>query len=55
MSGTRQAWLVAARELRERGRSRAFLVSLALMLIAVATAIVLPALLDPGPGLGTSA
>ena len=50
MSGTRQAWLVAARELRERGRSRAFLVSLALMLIAVATAIVLPALLDPGPG-----
>jgi ABC-2 type transport system permease protein len=50
MNGTSQAWLVAARELRERGRSRAFLVSLVLMLVAVATAIVLPALLDDRPG-----
>jgi ABC-2 type transport system permease protein len=50
MTGIRQAGLVAGRELRERGRSRAFLASLALMLVAVATAIVLPALLDPGPG-----
>jgi len=49
MTGIRQAWLVAGRELRERGRSRAFLASLALMLVAVATAIVLPAVLDRGP------
>ena len=50
MNGTRQSWLVAAREIRERGRSRAFLASLLLMLVAVAAAIVLPALLDTGPG-----
>ena len=50
MNGSRQAWLVAAREVRERGRSRAFVVSLVLMLLAVATAIVLPALLDQDPG-----
>lgn len=50
MNGVRQTWLVAAREIRERGRSRAFLVSLVLMLVAVAAAIVLPAFLDPGPG-----
>jgi hypothetical protein len=34
MSGARQVWLVAAREIRERGRSRAFLGSLLLMLLA---------------------
>jgi ABC-2 type transport system permease protein len=50
MNGPRQTWLVAQRELRERGRSPAFLVSLALMLLAVAAAITLPALLDTGPG-----
>ncbi len=50
MNGTRQAWLVAAREVRERGRSRAFLVSLVLMLLAAAAAVALPALLDTGPG-----
>jgi ABC-2 type transport system permease protein len=50
MSGAHQAWLVAAREIRERGRSRAFLGSLLLMLLAVAGAIVLPAFLDRGPG-----
>ena len=50
MNGTRQAWLVAAREVRERGRSRAFLVSFVLMLLAAATAVALPALLDSGPG-----
>ena len=50
MTGARQAWLVAARELRERGRSRAFLLSLVLMLVTVAAAIALPALLDTGPG-----
>lgn len=50
MNGARQSWLVAARELRERGRSRAFLGSLLLMLLAVAGSIVLPAFLDTGPG-----
>jgi len=50
MNGARQTWLVADREIRERGRSRAFLVSLLLMLAAVAAAIALPALLDTGPG-----
>jgi ABC-2 type transport system permease protein len=50
MNGARQTWLVAAREIRERGRSRAFLASLLLMLVAVAGAIALPALLDAGPG-----
>ena len=50
MNGARQSWLVADREIRERGRSRAFLASLLLMLVAVAAAIALPALLDTGPG-----
>jgi ABC-2 type transport system permease protein len=50
MNGVHQSWLVAAREIRERGRSRAFLASLLLMLVAVAAAIALPALLDTGPG-----
>lgn len=50
MNGVSQGWLVASRELRERGRSRAFLVSVVLMLVAVAGAIVLPAVLDTGPG-----
>jgi ABC-2 type transport system permease protein len=50
MNGVRQVWLVAAREIRERGRSRAFLTSLLLMLLAVAASIALPALLDRGPG-----
>jgi ABC-2 type transport system permease protein len=50
VSGSRQAWLVAHRELRERGRSRAFWIALGVMLIGVAGAIALPALLDTGPG-----
>lgn len=50
MNGARQTWLVAAREIRERGRSRTFLGSLLLMLVAVAGAIVLPSFLDTGPG-----
>jgi ABC-2 type transport system permease protein len=50
MNGARQSWLVAAREIRERGRSRAFVGSLLLMLLAVAGAIALPAFLDSGPG-----
>lgn len=44
----RQVRLVAVRELRERGRSRVFLVSVLLMLVGAAGAIVLPAVLDTG-------
>jgi ABC-2 type transport system permease protein len=50
VNGLRQTWLVAAREIRERGRSRAFLGSLLLMLLGVAAAVTLPALSDTGPG-----
>ena len=50
MSGARQTWLVASREIRERSRSRAFLISVVVMLLSVAAAIVLPSLLDTGPG-----
>ena len=50
MNGTRQAWLVASREMRERSRTRAFAASVALMVVTVVGAIVLPALLDQGPG-----
>jgi ABC-2 type transport system permease protein len=50
MNDARQTWLVARREIRERGRSRAFLLSLVLMLVTVAAAIALPAFLDTGPG-----
>ncbi len=50
MSAARQTWLVASREMRERSRSRAFLISVIVMLLSVAAAIVLPALLDTGPG-----
>lgn len=48
MSAARQTWLVAAREIRERGRSRAFLASLVLMLVTVAGAVALPALMGTG-------
>jgi ABC-2 type transport system permease protein len=48
MTGVRQAWLVAKREMRERGRSRAFLISVAFMIVAVTAMLVLPALLTSG-------
>ena len=50
MNGARQSWLVASRELRERGRSRAFIASLVIMVVAVFGAIALPALVDTGGG-----
>lgn len=50
MNGARQTWLVASREIRERSRSRAFVASVVLMLLSVAAAIVLPAVIDTGPG-----
>jgi ABC-2 type transport system permease protein len=46
MNGVRQTLLVARREIRERGRSRAFVASLVLMVVAVGAAIVLPGILD---------
>jgi ABC-2 type transport system permease protein len=50
MNGVRQGWLVTRRELRERGRSRAFLASIALMVVTVAAILVIPALVKPGGG-----
>ena len=46
MSGWHQGWLVARREMRERSRSRAFLVSIVVMILAVTAMIVLPAVLS---------
>jgi hypothetical protein len=51
MNSTRQTRLVAARENREWGRSRAFLAFLILMVVGVGAVIVLPGLLDKGPGI----
>ncbi len=48
MTGVRQTWLVAMREMRERSRSRAFQASVLLMIVGVAAMLVLPALLKPG-------
>jgi ABC-2 type transport system permease protein len=48
--GVRQGWLVARRELRERARSRAFLASVALMVVTVAAILIVPAVLKPGGG-----
>jgi ABC-2 type transport system permease protein len=50
MNGVRQGWLVARREMRERGWSRAFLVSLVLMVVIVAAMLVVPALLSSAGG-----
>lgn len=46
MTGLRQTWLVAVREVRERSRSRAFRAGLLLMLLVVVAVIVLPTLLE---------
>ncbi|HEX6523853.1 MAG TPA: ABC transporter permease [Streptosporangiaceae bacterium] len=40
-----KAWLVARRELRTRGRSRAYVVTTVILLLAVAAAVVIPAIL----------
>ena len=50
MNGSRQIWLVALREIRERGRSRAYRASLVAMVLVVVGAIVLPTLLDDRNG-----
>ncbi|MGZ4594677.1 MAG: ABC transporter permease [Actinomycetes bacterium] len=45
MNGVRQTWLVAAREIRERSRSRAFRVSVVVMILVVLGVIIMPAIL----------
>ena len=50
MTGLRQAWLVARREIRERSRSRSFRAGLIVMLFVVIALIVVPAELDIGGG-----
>ena len=50
MNGVRQIWLVAVREMRERGRSRAFRISLAIMILVVIGMIIVPALIDTSGG-----
>lgn len=50
MSGGSQTWLVASREMRERVRTRAFRISLAVMVLAVVSVIVLPSLISTGSG-----
>ncbi len=47
MTGVRQAWLVARREMRERARSRAFQASVVFLIVAVAATLILPALIKP--------
>jgi ABC-2 type transport system permease protein len=50
MTGLRQVWLVARREIRERSRSRSFRAGLIVMLLVVIALIVVPAKLDIGGG-----
>ncbi len=50
MIGVRQGWLVAMREFRERSRSRAFQVSMVVMLLVVVAVIAVPSLLENGGG-----
>ncbi len=48
MSRGRSIWLVARRELLERGRSRAFIISLGLTVVLILAGILLPAILGGG-------
>jgi ABC-2 type transport system permease protein len=48
VSGVRQTWLVAVREMHERSRSRGFRASLVLMILVVVGVIVLPSALESG-------
>src|SRR5690242_12113045 len=48
MTGMRQAWLVARREMRERARSRGFQASVVFLITGVAAMLILPVLLKPG-------
>nr|MBA2581196.1 ABC transporter permease [Thermoleophilaceae bacterium] len=46
MSGRRAVWLVARREIVERARERAFLISTAILVLLVVAVALAPALLD---------
>jgi ABC-2 type transport system permease protein len=48
MTGVRQGWLVARREVRERIRSKALWAGTAIMLLVVLAAIIVPALVESG-------
>jgi ABC-2 type transport system permease protein len=48
VTGLRQGWLVAVREIRERLRSPVYYLSLGLMLLSVASFIVVPSLMGDG-------
>lgn len=50
MNPVRQGWLVAVREMSERGRSPAFWASLAVMVLVVLGVIIVPAMLESGGG-----
>src|SRR5690242_5351858 len=46
MKDLHEVWLIAKRELRERSRSRAFIASVVVMVVAVIAAVALPAFLN---------
>lgn len=50
MSGVRQGWLVAVREMRERSRSRSFRAGLVVMLVLVVAMVALPSFIDTAGG-----
>ena len=50
MSGVRQGWLVAVREMRERSRSRSFRAGLVVMLVLVVAMVALPSFIDTTEG-----
>jgi ABC-2 type transport system permease protein len=50
MSRARAVWLVARRELLERGRSRAFALSLAVSVGLIIASVIVPTLIGGGPG-----
>ena len=51
MSRRRAIWLVARRELLERGRSRAFALSLIVSVVLIVAGILIPTLIGSGPGI----
>ena len=50
MTGLRASWLVARRELRERSKGRTYRITTILLVVAVAAAIILPAVIDGDDG-----
>lgn len=50
MTGLRASWLVARRELRERSKGRTYRITTIFLIVAVAAAIVLPAVIDGDDG-----